>query len=116
MCKEVISVDLPVIRVADIDKPITLEMILKAACDVTGVTMGEAISKNRKREIVEARRMYMYFAYENHYSTCTKIGDLVNRDRTETLYHHKKVTMFLTTNEKHTYERYINNMKHILNL
>ena len=61
------------------------EKLLESVCSVMGVPVEVVKSVNRKREIVEARMIYMTLAQEFHPHNVSMMGRVVNRSHSTTL-------------------------------
>ena len=89
----------------------TLQEILAATSEVMKLSGEEILSNYRKQNLVTARQLFFYIAYENYY-TYYKIGDFANRNHATVIHGHKKIK-----NELDYYpelETYINAIKLIL--
>ena len=75
---------------------ITIDMILSAVADSTGVSVTEITGDKRSRSVVEGRHLAMYLARELTDSSLPKIGDRIGgRDHTTVLHAVEKVTKLL---------------------
>jgi len=75
---------------------ITIDTILSAVAESTGVSVTEITGDKRSRTVVEGRHLAMYLARELTDSSLPKIGDRIgNRDHTTVLHAVEKVTKLL---------------------
>ncbi len=76
----------------------TMEEIAAIISDRLGVTLDQMKSKNRKRQIVEARQISMYFMYRSKIYSLKSIGDFFGgKDHTTVLHSIKQVKIFMET-------------------
>lgn len=69
------------------DKPLTIDDILEAVCAHFSVTQAAVAGKSRKRELVAARQLAMYFASKYTKMPATRIGKLVaGRDHSTVIH------------------------------
>lgn len=71
-------------QIVRIEKP-TIESIISAVCKYCDVTADRLKSKSRKRNIIEAKRMFCLFAHR-HYSL-ERVGLSINLNHATVLYH-----------------------------
>jgi chromosomal replication initiator protein len=75
---------------------ITIDVILSAVADATGVSVTEIIGDKRSRPVVESRHVAMYLARELTDSSLPKIGERFgNRDHTTVLHAVEKITKLM---------------------
>ena len=79
--------------------PSDLDIILSMVCRVSGVSKGEILSESRKREVVEARQIYCYYARKKTEHSSAKIGNLIGQDHATVLHSIKKVNNMLCIND-----------------
>jgi chromosomal replication initiation ATPase DnaA len=82
-------------------KAISLEVILQAACKLTGATREEAVSNSRVKHYVYARQLYCYVAYianqrigterQAYRKSLKEIGALINCDHSTVLASKNKI-------------------------
>ena len=77
------------------------EKLLESVCSVMGVPVEAVKSKNRKREIVETRMIYMTLAQEFHPHNVSMMGRVVNRSHATTLK-----SPDVVNNVRELYEKY----------
>ena len=65
---------------------ITLRIIKEVAAQVRKVNLYLLSMRTRKREIVEARQLYFYFAKKTELYTLESIGNEVNRDHATVMH------------------------------
>lgn len=56
------------------EKELTAQTILKAVCDVCGITTEELTGKSRRRKITDARKMAAYLLMDSR--ACTRIAEV----------------------------------------
>jgi chromosomal replication initiator protein len=84
---------------------ITIDMILSAVADSTGISVTEITGDKRSRPVVESRHLAMYLARELTDASLPKIGDRVGgRDHTTVLHAVEKVTK-LMREDREVYNR-----------
>ena len=75
---------------------VTIDLILSAVADSTGVSVTEIIGDKRSRPVVESRHLAMYLARELTDSSLPKIGERFgNRDHTTVLHAVEKITKLM---------------------
>jgi chromosomal replication initiator protein len=75
---------------------VTIEMILSAVAESTGISVMEIIGDKRSRPIVESRHLAMYLARELTDASLPKIGERFgNRDHTTVLHAVEKITKLM---------------------
>lgn len=75
--------------------------IFAKTCQMLDVSKSDALSKNRKRELVECRQIAMYFCAENTKFTYSQIGyDIGDKDHSTVLHAKKTVTNLLQTDKQ----------------
>lgn len=65
------------------------QRLLNIIQDVTGVTREQIIERNRKREIVDARKIISHIMRENTRIGYMALGRLMNQDHATTLYQNR---------------------------
>ncbi len=75
---------------------VTIDMILSAVAEATGVSITEMTGDKRSRSVVEGRHLAMYLARELTDASLPKIGDRIGgRDHTTVLHAVEKITRLL---------------------
>ena len=75
---------------------ITIDLILSAVSESTGISLNEMIGDKRSRPVVESRHVAMYLARELTDSSLPKIGERFgNRDHTTVLHAVDKITKLM---------------------
>jgi chromosomal replication initiator protein len=75
---------------------VTIDMILSAVSESTGVSLTEIVGDKRSRPVVESRHLAMYLARELTDSSLPKIGERFgNRDHTTVLHAVEKITKLM---------------------
>ncbi len=75
---------------------VTIDLILSAVSESTGVSITEIIGDKRSRPVVDSRHMAMYLARELTDSSLPKIGERFgNRDHTSVLHAVQKITKLM---------------------
>lgn len=82
------------------EEELTVDKIQDVICDYLRIPAELLRTKNRKREIVQARQLFMYFC--KNYTNCSLayIGKQVDRDHATVLYADKAVTNLIETDRK----------------
>lgn len=82
------------------EEELTVDKIQDVICDYLRIPAELLRTKNRKREIVQARQLFMYFC--KNYTNCSLayIGRQVDRDHATVLYADKAVTNLIETDRK----------------
>ena len=84
---------------------ITINEINEKICKYFGIRLIVFHSKNRKKEIVQARRYAMFYSKELTKYSLSKIGrEIGNKDHATVMYHCKKLQGFIDIKEKETIE------------
>lgn len=87
------------------DKPLTVDDIMDTVCTHFNVTTTEVNSKSRKRELVNARQVSMYFAQKYTKMPASRIGTLVGgRDHSTVIHSCNQVETRLKTDNKFSKE------------
>lgn len=82
-------------------KEISIEYIQKIVCDYVGVPIEEINTKTRKREIVQARQLSMYFAKIYTKASLANIGlHCGNKDHATVLHAYKTVNNLIETDKQ----------------
>ncbi len=81
---------------------ITIEYIQKVICDYTGQPLDQVQSRSRKREIVQARQLIMYYCKKLTSSSLAIIGAKCGNKDHATVLHACKTVETLLTSDKHT--------------
>jgi len=82
-------------------KEITLSYIQKVVCDYFKLSPEEVISSSRKREILQARQIIMYFTKQLTKMSLSSIGKrLGNRDHATVMHSCKAVSNLIETNKR----------------
>ncbi|MDE6112124.1 MAG: chromosomal replication initiator protein DnaA, partial [Bacteroidales bacterium] len=81
-------------------KDISIDFIKKVVCEYFGIPVSEINVSSRKREIVQARQLAMYFAKQHTKSSLAIIGmQCGNKDHATVLYACKAVNNLMDTNK-----------------
>ncbi|TNE81852.1 MAG: chromosomal replication initiator protein DnaA [Bacteroidetes bacterium] len=87
--------------VKNVSKEISIEYIQKLVCDYFGITIDQVKSKTRKREIVQARQISMYFAKDLTKSSLKTIGmHFGGRDHSTVIHACQTVNDLIETDKK----------------
>jgi chromosomal replication initiator protein len=76
------------------------EKIIKVVAEYYGITTGDILSKNQKRECVLPRQIAMYYCRSKLNIPYTKLGDIFSRDHSTVMSSVKSVTQSLEANDK----------------
>jgi chromosomal replication initiator protein len=75
---------------------VTIDLILSAVAEATGVSLTEIIGDKRSRTVVEGRHLAMYLARELTDASLPKIGDRIGgRDHTTVLHAVEKIAKLM---------------------
>ncbi|MCF0172135.1 MAG: chromosomal replication initiator protein DnaA [Bacteroidales bacterium] len=95
------------------ESEITVEKIQNVVCNYFKITPEQISSKNRKREIVQARQIAMYLSRAMTGASLSYIGNLIGgRDHATVLHSCNTVSDLLDTDRN--FKRYITDLKRIL--
>lgn len=83
--------------VSHIQREISVENIQKLVADHFGIQVEDLKKKSRKREVVVARQLSMYFAKEFTSESLKNIGEHFDKDHSTVLYSHKAVRDLIDT-------------------
>lgn len=87
--------------VKNVSKEISIEYIQKLVCDYFGISIDQVKSKTRKREIVQARQISMYFAKDLTKSSLKTIGmHFGGRDHSTVIHACQTVNDLIETDKK----------------
>lgn len=86
--------------VKNIHKDISIDYILKSVCEYFGITVDSLHNKTRKREIVQARQIAMYFAKMLTKSSLSTIGSVIGQKDHATVLHACKTVNNLMDTDK----------------
>ena len=87
--------------VSNTRKEITLDVIQQTVCDYFSMPVDQLKSKTRKREIVQARQIAMYFAKSKTKSSLSTIGARIGgKDHATVLHACKTVKNLLDTDKR----------------
>lgn len=87
--------------VKNVSKEISIEYIQKLVCDYFGISIDQVKSKTRKREIVQARQISMYFAKDLTKSSLKTIGmHFGGRDHSTVIHACQTVNDLMETDKK----------------
>ena len=76
----------------------TVDEVLSAISEFTGISVDKIVGKKRDRATAEARRLAMYMLREDAHLTSTKVGQaLGGKDHSTVLYAQKRFEQFLDT-------------------
>ena len=82
-------------------KEISIDYIKNIVCDYFSITVDEINSKTRKREIVQARQLAMYFSKKHTKASLANIGmQCGNKDHATVLHAYRTVTDLLDTDKQ----------------
>jgi chromosomal replication initiator protein len=82
-------------------KDISIDFIMKTVSDYFSISIDEINTKTRKREIVEARQLAMYFSKKHTKASLSTIGQQCgNKDHATVLYACKMVGNLITTDKR----------------
>lgn len=81
------------------------ELIFRAIKSALDIDTDLLTSKSRKRDIVEARQIFMYLMIKRTHKSLEKIGNVVNRDHS-TAIHARKVVENLVETDKEFASKY----------
>ncbi|MEA3447175.1 MAG: chromosomal replication initiator protein DnaA [Bacteroidota bacterium] len=86
--------------VTNSEREISIDYIQKVVCNYFGLTVDKLNSKTRKREVVQARQIAMYFAKNMTKSSLAIIGaNIGNKDHATVLHACKTVNNLIETNK-----------------
>jgi hypothetical protein len=71
------------------------EALKKAVCSIYGVNEDELFSLNRRREIISARRMVLYFLRKHYGETYMGIAKMFNMNHATVIHHVTQMKNFL---------------------
>lgn len=95
--------------IQDADKPLTVEMVLKAVCDFYNLKVSEIKAKRRTRDIALPRQVAMYLAKQATTSSLSDIGKCFGgKDHSTVLYACRQMEERRTKDE--TFNRMIENL------
>ncbi len=87
--------------VKNTSKEITIDYIQKVVCDHYGLPIDQIHAKTRKREIVQARQVAMYFAKKHTKSSLATIGQQCgNKDHATVLHACKTISNLIDTDKE----------------
>jgi chromosomal replication initiator protein len=87
--------------VKNVSREISIEYIQKLVCDYFGISIDQVKSKTRKREIVQARQISMYFAKDLTKSSLKTIGmHFGGRDHSTVIHACQTVNDLIETDKK----------------
>jgi chromosomal replication initiator protein len=82
-------------------RDISIDFIMKTVSDYFGISIDEINTKTRKREIVEARQLAMYFSKKHTKASLSSIGQQCgNKDHATVLYACKMVGNLMATDKR----------------
>ncbi len=96
-------------------KEITIEYIQKVVCDYFNIPHDKINSKTRKREIVQARQLAMYFAKNFTKSSLAAIGNKCGNKDHATVLHACKTVRNLTDTDKN-FRKYVDELENIIKI
>lgn len=80
------------VKVNEMNKPVTIEEIIRKVCDHYDMEESAIYAKTRKREVVQVRQVAMYLAKKYTETSSSKIGQLIgNKDHATVLHACKMV-------------------------
>ena len=85
---------------AGIRPNVSTESLKRVICNLTGIKPDVIFRRNRKREIVEARQLYAYFAWRLRFGTLSVISDLIGGFDHATVLHCVKTIRNLRESNK----------------
>lgn len=83
--------------------------IIRLVCDEYGVTLERSKEKTRKREVVTARQVSMYFIRNYTKHSLSSIGSMFNQDHSTAIHANNNVNNLCDTDSK--YRRTVNNIE-----
>ncbi|MDD3877806.1 MAG: chromosomal replication initiator protein DnaA [Bacteroidales bacterium] len=87
--------------VKEVDKEVSIDLIQKIVCDYFKVSVNMLNSTSRKREIVQARQLAMYFSKKHTKSSLQNIGTRCgNKDHATVLYACRTVNNLIETDKQ----------------
>ncbi len=93
------------------NKEISIDYILKIVADYFHLSVNQVNSKTRKRNIVQARQLAMYFSKKHTNSHLTTIGlQCGNKDHATVLHAYKTVTNLIETNKE--FREYVSELEY----
>ncbi len=96
-------------------REITIEYIQKVICDYFNIPHDKLNSKTRKREIVQARQLSMYFAKSFTKSSLAAIGSKCGNKDHATVLHACKTVKNLTDTDKN-FRKYVDELENIIKI
>ncbi|MBU1370664.1 MAG: chromosomal replication initiator protein DnaA, partial [Bacteroidetes bacterium] len=82
-------------------REISIDLIQKVVCDFFGLPVDQINTKTRKREIVQARQLAMYFSKKHTKSSLATIGlHCGNKDHATVLHACKTVSNLIETDKR----------------
>ncbi len=96
-------------------KEITIEYIQKVVCDYFNIPHDKINSKTRKREIVQARQLAMYFSKNFTKTSLAAIGSKCGNKDHATVLHACKTIKNLTETDKE-FRRYVEDLENIIKI
>src|SRR5574344_1031171 len=82
------------------DKQITVQSIRDVVCNYFQISVNSLISESRKREVVQARQIAMYFAKQMTKDSLTSIGNVIGKRNHATVLHACKTVKDLIDTDK----------------
>ena len=96
-------------------REITIEYIQKVICDYFNIPHDKLNSKTRKREIVQARQLAMYFSKSFTKSSLSAIGSKCGNKDHATVLHACKTVKNLTDTDKN-FRKYVDELENIIKI
>ena len=88
--------------VKNTSRDISIDFIQKIVCDYFGIPVDRISSKTRKREVVQARQLAMYFSKKLTKSSLASIGlQCGNKDHATVLHACRTVNNLIETDKKY---------------
>lgn len=78
----------------------SIAVVAQVVSSETHLSISDIKNKTRKREIVEARQIIMYFAMKLRLGTLQKVGDYFGKDHATVFHAVKTVTNLMETNKE----------------
>ncbi len=96
-------------------KEITIEYIQKVVCDYFNIPYDKINSKTRKREVVQARQLAMYFSKNFTKTSLAAIGSKCGNKDHATVLHACKTVKNLTDTDKN-FRKYVDELENIIKI
>lgn len=97
-----------------IELKLSFDDVVEFVCNVTGERERDVMKKNRKKELVTARHLIIYYSFNYCSISKTEISRRLNQDHTTILSAIKKVDNFLESGDR-IMCNYVNEINNIIN-